>query len=40
MKNKLLRDFIPFDIQIDEYGLFEIYPAKEIKRYSNKEKVK
>lgn len=33
MKEKILHNFIPFELNVDEFGLYEIYPAKEIKKF-------
>lgn len=33
MKEKLLEKFIPFELEVDTYGLYEIYPAKLIKSF-------
>lgn len=31
MKEKILQNFIPFEIEVDTFGLYEIYPAKLVK---------
>ncbi|MBO5095440.1 MAG: hypothetical protein J6B98_00995 [Bacilli bacterium] len=31
MKEKILESFIPFEIEVDTFGLYEIYPAKLLK---------
>lgn len=31
MKEKIVENFIPFELEVDTFGLFEIYPAKLIK---------
>lgn len=33
MKNKLLEDFVPFDLEIASFKLYEIYPAKFVKQF-------
>ncbi len=33
MKEKILQNFTPFDIEIDTFGLYEIYPAKLVKEF-------
>lgn len=31
MKEKILENFIPFELEVNTFGLYEIYPAKLIK---------
>lgn len=33
MKNKLLENFTPFELEVDVFGLYEIYPAKLVKQF-------
>ncbi len=33
MKEKLLEKFIPFKLEVDTFGLYEIYPAKLVKQF-------
>lgn len=33
MKKKLLEKFIPFKLEVDTFGLYEIYPAKLVKQF-------
>lgn len=33
MKEKLLEKFIPFELEVDTFGLYEIYPAKLVKQF-------
>lgn len=33
MKEKILESFIPFELEVDAFGLYEIYPAKLIKNF-------
>lgn len=33
MKEKLLKHFAPFELEIDTFGLYEIYPAKLVKEF-------
>lgn len=33
MKEKLLENFIPFELEVDTFGLYEIYPAKLVKKF-------
>lgn len=33
MKEKILENFIPFELEVDTFGLYEIYPAKLIKKF-------
>lgn len=35
MKEKLLEKFIPFELEVDAFGLYEIYPAKLIKKVTS-----
>ncbi len=35
MKEKLLENFIPFELEIDKFGLYEIYPAKLVKQFKS-----
>lgn len=32
LKDRIEKEFVPFELEIDEFGLFEIHPAKLIKR--------
>ncbi len=34
IKNVIEKNFVPFELEIDAFGLFEIYPAKLIQKYS------
>lgn len=40
IKKKIEENFKPFYLEIDTYGLFEIYPAKLISTYKNENKIK
>lgn len=31
IKEKILQDFIPFELEVDTFGLYEIYPAELVK---------
>lgn len=31
MKEKILKNFVPFELEVDTFGLYEIYPAKLVK---------
>lgn len=33
MKEKLLENFIPFELEVDTFGLYEIYPAKLVRKF-------
>ena len=33
MKKKILENFTPFEMEVDTFGLYEIYPAKLVKRF-------
>ncbi len=33
MKENLLENFIPFELEVDTFGLYEIYPAKLVKQF-------
>lgn len=33
MKKKILENFTPFELEVDTFGLYEIYPAKLIQKY-------
>mgnify|MGYP000397860026 CR=1 FL=1 len=33
MKKKLLENFTPFELEVDTFGLYEIYPAKLVKQF-------
>lgn len=33
MKEKLLEKFVPFELEVDTFGLYEIYPAKLVKNF-------
>lgn len=33
IQKKLLENFTPFEIEVDTFGLYEIYPAKLVKRF-------
>lgn len=35
MKEKILDNFIPFELEVDNFGLYEIYPAKLIKQFNS-----
>lgn len=35
MKEKLLENFTPFELEIDSFGLYEIYPAKLVKKVTS-----
>ena len=35
MKEKILQDFVPFELTVDTIGLFEIYPAKLVKQFNS-----
>ncbi len=35
MKEKLLENFIPFELEVDTFGLYEIYPANLIKQFKS-----
>ena len=35
MKEKILDNFIPFELEVDNFGLYEIYPAKLIKQFKS-----
>lgn len=35
MKEKLLENFIPFELEVDTFGLYEIYPAKMVKQFKS-----
>lgn len=37
MQQKILENFIPFELEIDTFGLYEIYPAKLIKIFEEEE---
>ena len=39
MKEKILQNFTPFDIEIDTFGLYEIYPAKLVKEFGKEWKI-
>ena len=36
MKEKILQDFIPFELEVDTFGLYEIYPAELVKIFKEK----
>lgn len=33
MKEKILESFIPFELEVDTFGLYEIYPAKLVRSF-------
>lgn len=33
MKEKILESFIPFELEVDTFGLYEIYPAELVKSF-------
>ncbi len=35
MKKKLLENFTPFELEVDTFGLYEIYPAKLVKQFKH-----
>lgn len=35
MKKKILENFIPFELEVDTFGLYEIYPAKLVKQFKS-----
>ena len=35
MKKKLLDNFTPFELKVDTFGLYEIYPAKQVKQFKH-----
>lgn len=35
MKQKLLENFTPFELEVDNFALYEIYPAKIVKKFNS-----
>ncbi len=35
MKKKILENFTPFELEVDTFGLYEIYPAKLVKQFKH-----